>query len=560
MQQILLGPLLGIESDTRYSVCILVDKSIANCRLTVSTLENYILPEYSEDVLDRYVFHRFSFQLANDLSGILTYSVLYGDTFLKASNGFYFWKVFIREQKEEPALCFVSCNGSDKKYPTDIPDKIYGGWQDIVDRRPDYLFLTGDQIYSDTIIDKIPFLQGSTDKLADCPATEIERCFVQLYIDSWSNKHLNLALATIPNCMTWDDHDIIDGYGSYRSDIQELLKPIFKVAQKFYHLFQLRVAKCNTSLFESSSGVYNQYIRLQNFHILAPDTRSNRSFNMVLSEEQYAWLSAVRLKNTLSETDQINNQTIIAIIPIPLAHMDFYNFIEVAIGWLDKLFTRSFLKMNSDDAIDHWDHKYHRREQLKLLKLLFGFGDCWNIRHLIFVSGDVHCAGASTVIKLGENKSDERFATQLITSPIVNQPSFRLLKYFASRYRYLGEDIGYLLKDFGSLKSWLVNQRNYLIVGRGSSGSMLASLYIEDKNSNWEDEQNNYRSINLFKGSGIENADRERLTKLRKKVNHFNYRDNERPDGKSTQFSHWVLLSGLIILAGFLIFVKKKNA
>lgn len=71
---------------------------------------------------------------------------------------------------------------------------------------------------------------------------EIDDFFCQLYIDSWNKKTVGITLACIPNIMNWDDHDIIDGYGSLPENFQKtkLMQTIFNIAQKYYSLFQMR--------------------------------------------------------------------------------------------------------------------------------------------------------------------------------------------------------------------------------------------------------------------------------------------------------------------------------
>lgn len=55
------------------------------------------------------------------------------------------------------------------------------------------------------------------------------------------------ALATIPQVMLWDDHDIFDGWGSYPTELQTcpVFKGIYFVARKFYLLFQCHATEDN---------------------------------------------------------------------------------------------------------------------------------------------------------------------------------------------------------------------------------------------------------------------------------------------------------------------------
>ena len=50
--------------------------------------------------------------------------------------------------------------------------------------------------------------------------TQVEWFFFTAYIQHWSTPLFNDALREVPQLMTWDDHDIFDGWGSYPVDLQ----------------------------------------------------------------------------------------------------------------------------------------------------------------------------------------------------------------------------------------------------------------------------------------------------------------------------------------------------
>jgi hypothetical protein len=75
---------------------------------------------------------------------------------------------------------------------------------------PDALFLLGDQAYADDVREwpgqQLPFVSQS--------GAALEASYESLYERSWSNSLVANVLASVPTYMTWDDHDLIDDWGS----------------------------------------------------------------------------------------------------------------------------------------------------------------------------------------------------------------------------------------------------------------------------------------------------------------------------------------------------------
>jgi len=505
---IVLGPLLGVESDTKYSVCLLANDCIHDPILSVSGHLENICIEQRLEILDKYIFYRYSFNIDPDIlekTNQFIYSINYTSNHLPSNLFEKFWLVKTPDQNDRPSIAFVSCNGYHNSYPSYIPKNSFLGWKKINEVRPDYLIITGDQIYADSIIEKIPKLIFTEADLIK-NALKIEEFYVKLYIDSWSNKHMRKALATIPNIMTWDDHDIIDGYGSYNDQKQKDLIPLFNIARKYYQLFQLRSACHNKSLSETEDGVFNQYIKLRGFHCFLPDTRSNRTQKQILSSQQYQWLEnhALNPPAEITPKQDDEGEKLLMVLPVPIAHLDFYSFIDDVFEPVEKKSIKKLVDL-VDDNIDHWDHKYHKEEQKRMMNLLFNLGEAFRIKHLIIVSGDVHSAGASSIVKMTMEKKEERFATQLITSPIVNKPTFRLMKFTGKRNKFITDEIGYSLNNFGNLRNWLITKRNFMIVRWGSNG-YHSTIYMEGKKDHWITikDAKFHRTLNLFKESQME--------------------------------------------------------
>ncbi|MFJ8190587.1 alkaline phosphatase D family protein [Streptomyces sp. NPDC096094] len=82
--------------------------------------------------------------------------------------------------------------------------------------RPDVLLLLGDQVYADEISDATRrWIAGRRD-LAEPPGEQIADYeeYTRLYDESWSDPQVRWLLSTVPSCMIFDDHDVIDDWNT----------------------------------------------------------------------------------------------------------------------------------------------------------------------------------------------------------------------------------------------------------------------------------------------------------------------------------------------------------
>ncbi|MFI8945528.1 alkaline phosphatase D family protein [Streptomyces sp. NPDC053750] len=82
--------------------------------------------------------------------------------------------------------------------------------------RPDLLLLLGDQVYADEVSDATRrWLAGRRD-LADAPGDQVADYeeYTRLYDESWTDPDVRWLLSTVPSCMIFDDHDVIDDWNT----------------------------------------------------------------------------------------------------------------------------------------------------------------------------------------------------------------------------------------------------------------------------------------------------------------------------------------------------------
>ena len=105
------------------------------------------------------------------------------------------------------------------------------------------LLMGGDQIYSDDMWTAVPALRDWCDlpwaQRIAAPFTPALRSalqthFSRLYLDHFGAPETAAMLAQVPSVMMWDDHDILDGWGSHPGELHDspVFQGIFAVARR----------------------------------------------------------------------------------------------------------------------------------------------------------------------------------------------------------------------------------------------------------------------------------------------------------------------------------------
>ncbi|WP_329216794.1 alkaline phosphatase family protein [Streptomyces sp. NBC_01485] len=82
--------------------------------------------------------------------------------------------------------------------------------------RPDVLLLLGDQVYADEVSDATRERIAARRGLTDPPGAEVADFeeYTWLYYESWLDPEVRWLLSTVPSCMVFDDHDVIDDWNT----------------------------------------------------------------------------------------------------------------------------------------------------------------------------------------------------------------------------------------------------------------------------------------------------------------------------------------------------------
>ncbi|GLF93904.1 alkaline phosphatase D family protein [Streptomyces yaizuensis] len=120
-------------------------------------------------------------------------------------------------------VAFGSCRWAAQ--PTDGPDPLGGDALDALAGRlatdpaavrPDVLLLLGDQVYADEVSPATrDWLAGRRD-LREAPGAQVTGYeeYTRLYEESWRDPEVRWLLSTVPSCMIFDDHDVIDDWNT----------------------------------------------------------------------------------------------------------------------------------------------------------------------------------------------------------------------------------------------------------------------------------------------------------------------------------------------------------
>ena len=151
-------------------------------------------------------------------------------------------------------IMFHTCNG----FSTAVDSHKFCGpdplWRDVINEhqtRPFHVMVGGgDQIFNDRVIEESPFLEEwikikSIEDKHNAPFTpefraELDSFYLENYSSWFSQGLFSFANSQIPMVNIWNDHEIIEGFGSYPDEFMgtPVISGLGRIAFKYYLLFQ----------------------------------------------------------------------------------------------------------------------------------------------------------------------------------------------------------------------------------------------------------------------------------------------------------------------------------
>lgn len=242
-------------------------------------------------------------------------------------------------------IMFHSCNGfSMSVNPNEFtgPDPM---WRDVLNAHQSQPFHVmiggGDQIYNDRCMQdttlfrnwlmiKNPIHKHNAPFSSELQL-ELERFYMERYAMWFSQGLFSMANSQIPMVNMYDDHDIIDGFGSYPHHFMN--SPVFSglgnVAFKYYMLFQHQSIPAETERHEPSwtlgvkPGPYINELSRSLFMflgskvaLLAVDARTERTRQDVINEDTWKKI----MDRCYQEIDKGKVEHLLVLLGVPIAY------------------------------------------------------------------------------------------------------------------------------------------------------------------------------------------------------------------------------------------------
>lgn len=403
---------------------------------------------------------------------------------------------FVPAATESMRMMFHSCNG----FSVGTDEEAWSGpalWNDVVRKHrsvPFHVMLGGgDQIYNDGIRVDGPLRPwtniNNPKKRRDYPfseklRTECDDYYLKNYIRWYNTAPFATVNGQIPQVNIWDDHDIIDGFGSYTDHFMrcDVFRGIGGTAHKYYMLFQHHmppppstyttdyaavaeatgrvdpnqlidtyVAPQKTEpqyILGTKPGPYvaehshNLYARLgARIALLGIDARTERTRHQVNYPETYDVIfDRLRFELQAAANSGQPIKHLILLLGIPIAYP--------RLTWLENIFRSPLMGpvklLNRrfgvggglfnqfdgsidllDDLDDHYTAKTHKKERHDLMVALQDVSAEFSVRVTI-LGGDVHLAALGRFYSKPDleipSEEDHRYMVNVVSSAIVNKP------------------------------------------------------------------------------------------------------------------------------------------
>ena len=344
----------------------------------------------------------------------------------------------------------------------------WSNMSDVLTRQnADFVIGGGDQVYTDgdPKISIWSFLNKYKDKVL-AEDDEIQKklmlsWYADIYRGYWGFTSVRSVFSNYPNYMTWDDHEIMDGWGSYEEDSleciledgfietsyereknRELMYKMYDAACTSYYNFQhshnpntgitLNIIKDNATITDRK---WHYDFNAKKCAFFFMDTRGHKSMDNKAPnyEGEVTLLGSQQISDFtdwLAHKDTINSKALFIVSAVPFVQWKQY---LMDIGEVMNL------NGSRDDVRDEWDHKLNHPERDKILNALFEFSEKNSNRKIFILSGDVHC---SANFQLTKKDSDAR-VYQLTSSAITyakNMASWLVKKQVAVAGKLSGRD------------------------------------------------------------------------------------------------------------------------
>lgn len=407
------------------------------------------------------------------------------------------WNFVVPSQNQSMRMMFHSCNGF--SVGTDMDAWVGPSlWNDVLRvhaGKPFHVMIGGgDQIYNDGIRVDGPLKEWTSignphkRRAHDFNNDMRARCddyYYDNYVRWHNTEPFKTANAQIPQINIWDDHDIIDGFGSYTDHFMRcsVFRGIGGVAFKYYCLFQHHIPPPlstyttdspqtmsavngtagadprqlkNTFVLENPKeddswvigkrpGPYveeksrNLYMRLgKRIAFIGVDARTERTRHQVNYSDTYDLLFSRLEQEVAASNGDIKHLVVLLGVPIAYPRLAWLEnilsspiiapirLLNKRFGFAGGLFNQFDGQVDLlDDLDDHYTARQHKRERKMFIVRLQEFAKAHSIRVTI-LGGDVHLAAIGRFYSKPKLRipglNDHRFIVNIVSSAITNKP------------------------------------------------------------------------------------------------------------------------------------------
>jgi hypothetical protein len=394
-------------------------------------------------------------------------------------------------------IMFHSCNGF--SVGTDV-DAWSGPalWNDVLRmhaERPFHVMLGGgDQIYNDGVRVDGPLKEwtaiSNPHKRREYPfgqkmRDDCDEYYFNNYVRWYGQAPFSTANSQIPQVNIWDDHDIIDGFGSYTDHFMKcaVFRGIGGVAHKYYLLFQHHLAPPKSTYTTDAPKTTNvgalgttpadpvqvkdtfvmtddvgdpsyiighkpgPYVEERSRSIYCQlgariafagiDARTERTRHQINYPETYKALFD-RLDREYTANPDLKHLVLLLGVPIAYPRLIWLEnilqspliapikFLNKRFGFAGDFFNKFDGKVDLlDDLDDHYTARQHKTERRELIQMLQNFSKKFSARVTI-LGGDVHLGAIGRFYSNPKlqipAEQDWRYIPNIISSAITNKP------------------------------------------------------------------------------------------------------------------------------------------
>ena len=407
------------------------------------------------------------------------------------------WQFVVPAEDQSMRIMFHSCNGF--SVGTDMNAWVGPNlWNDVMrvhSEKPFHVMVGGgDQIYNDGIRVDGPLKPWTAianphkrrnHDFNNQMRAECDDYYYANYVRWYNTEPFRTANGRIPQVNIWDDHDIIDGFGSYTDHFMKcaVFRGIGGVAFKYYCLFQHHMAPPKSTFTTDSpqtmhavngtSGVDPR--QLENTYVLENqveddswivgkrpgpyveersrslymrfgkriafmglDARTERTRHQVNYNDTYDLIFERLQREIIAAEGDIKHLVVLLGVPIAYPRLAWLENILTSpviapIRLLNKRFGVAGGLFNEfdgqvdllDDLDDHYTARQHKRERKMLVQRLQELARSHSMRVTI-LSGDVHLAAIGRFYSNPKldlaGENDHRFIVNVVSSAITNKP------------------------------------------------------------------------------------------------------------------------------------------